>query len=133
MKKFHMLLKENITAIVLLAHGSSDPNWKNPFIKLTKEALQKNNFRKIRLAFFELEKPSLEDVISQLHIEGEKNIFVFPVLLANGYHLKIDLPRRLADLREKYPDLEFATGPALIEQVSVRNSISDVIKELSFS
>ena len=128
-----MLLKKNTTAIVLLAHGSSDPNWKNPFVKLTKEALQKDGFRKIGLAFFELEKPSLEDMVSRLHAEGEKNIFVFPVLLANGYHLKIDLPRRLKSLRAKYPELEFATGTALIEQVSVRNSISKLIKEISYS
>ena len=128
-----MLLKKNTTAIVLLAHGSSDPNWKSPFVQLTKEASTKGNFSKISLAFFELEKPSLEDVIAQLHSEGEKNIFVFPVLLANGYHLKIDLPQRLKDLREIYPDLTFSTGPALIEQISVRNSISELIKEISFS
>ena len=88
--------------------------------------------RKISLAFFELEKPSLEDVVSKLYAEGEKNIFVFPVLLASGYHLKVDLPQRLKLLHEKYPDLQIATGGALIEQLSVRRSISKLIKEINF-
>ena len=128
-----MLLKKNSTAVVLLAHGSSDPNWKNPFIELTKETLHEGDLRKVSLAFFELEKPSLEDVIATLHTEGEKNIFIFPVLLANGYHLKVDLPKRLKLLNEKYPDLEFTTGSALIEQLKVRKSISEQIKQVSFS
>ena len=128
-----MLLKKNSTAVVLLAHGSSDPKWKNPFIELTKETLRDGDFRKVSLAFFELEKPSLEDIIAKLHTEGEKNIFIFPVLLANGYHLKVDLPKRLRLLNEKYPDLEFATGSALIEQLNVRKSISELIKQVTFS
>ena len=117
----------------MLAHGSSDPNWKNPFIELTKETLREGVFRKVSLAFFELEKPSLEDIIAKLHTEGEKNIFIFPVLLANGYHLKVDLPKRLKLLNEKYTGLEFATGSALIEQLKVRKSISELIKQVTFS
>ena len=128
-----MLLKKNSTAVVLLAHGSSDPNWKNPFIELTKETLLEGGLRKVGLAFFELEKPSLEDIVAKLHTEGEKNIFIFPVLLANGYHLKVDLPKRLKLLSEKYPGLEFATGSALIEQLNVRKSISELIKQVTFS
>ena len=128
-----MLLKKNSTAVVLLAHGSSDPNWKNPFIELTKETLREGDLRKVSLAFFELEKPSLEDIIAKLYTEGEKNIFIFPVLLANGYHLKVDLPKRLKLLSEKYPGVEFATGSALIEQLNVRRSISEQIKQVTFS
>ena len=132
-KKYRMLLKKNSTAVVLLAHGSSDPNWKNPFIELAKETLREGDLRKVSLAFFELEKPSLEDIVAKLHTEGEKNIFIFPVLLANGYHLKIDLPKRLKLLNKKYPRLEFATGSALIEQLKVRKSISEQIKQVTFS
>ena len=126
-----MLLEAN-TPVVLLAHGSSDASWKDPFIKLTEETLQENKCDKIHLSFFELEKPSLEDIVLKLYTEGEKNIFIFPVLLANGYHLKIDLPRRLKSLSEKHPDLKFATGSALIENVSIRNSISKLIKKELF-
>ena len=132
-RRYRMLLKKKSTAVVLLAHGSSDPNWKNPFIELTKETLLEDHIEKISLAFFELEKPSLEDIIAKLHAEGEKNIFIFPVLLANGYHLKVDLPKRLKILSEKYPSLEFATGSALIEQLNVRKSISELIKQVTFS
>ena len=109
------------------------PNWKNPFIELTKETLRQGDLKKVSLAFFELEKPSLEDIVAKLHTEGEKNIFIFPVLLANGYHLKVDLPKRLKLLSEKYPNLEFATGSALIEQLNVRKSISELIKQVTFS
>ena len=132
-KRYRMLLEKNSTAVVLLAHGSSDPNWKNPFTELAKETLREGDLRKVNLAFFELEKPSLEDIVAKLHTEGEKNIFIFPVLLANGYHLKVDLPKRLRLLNEKYPDLEFATGSALIEQLNVRKSISELIKQVTFS
>ena len=31
---------------------------------------------KVSLAFFELEKPSLEDIVAKLHNEGETNIFI---------------------------------------------------------
>ena len=49
------------------------------------------------------------------------------------YHLKVDLPKRLKLLSEKYPGLEFSTGSALIEQLNVRKSISEQIKQVTFS
>ena len=41
--------------------------------------------------------------------------------------------KRLKVLSEKYPGLEFATGSALIEQLNVRKSISELIKQVTFS
>ena len=48
----------------------------------------------VRLAFCELNAPSLVDVLSGL--SGTHRAVVTPLLLANAYHARIDIPRQIA-------------------------------------
>jgi len=48
----------------------------------------------VRLAFCELNAPSLVDVLSGL--SGTRRAVVTPLLLANAYHARIDIPRQIA-------------------------------------
>ncbi len=48
----------------------------------------------VRLAFCELNAPNLVDVLSGL--SGRRRAVVTPLLLANAYHARIDIPRQIA-------------------------------------
>ena len=47
-------------ALILLAHGSRDPSWAQPFEALAAALKEKHPGRRIELAFMELTEPSLD-------------------------------------------------------------------------
>ena len=123
--------RENPFTILLLAHGSKDPEWKRHFLKLKSEIKDMCNHSEVFLSFFELEHPTLEQLIEQLIKKGKRKFFIYPVLLANGFHLKKDLPKRIESIKKKYADIEINCGTSLIEQPHIRRSIAETILKVS--
>lgn len=115
---------ENKTALILLAHGSRDKQWKKPFEKIKNEIKKECLFENVELAFFELDTPLLEDVVSEYRYKGYRKIKIEPLLLASGYHIQKDLPARLKKLKMQFSNLDFTTGTALIDREMVSNSIA---------
>lgn len=126
-----MQLKENLFSILLLAHGSKDPEWKHHFLMLKNEIKDMCDHSEVFLSFFELEHPTLEQLIEQLIKKGKRKFFIYPVLLANGFHLKKDLPKRIESIKKKYADIEINCGTSLIEQPHIRRSIAETILKVS--
>jgi sirohydrochlorin cobaltochelatase len=127
MKELKNSVMKNNIALILLAHGSKDLQWKKPFVKIKNELQKEHIFRQIELAFFELDSPSLEDVVHEFEKKNYKTIKIEPLLLANGYHLQKDLPNRLKKLKLQFASLNFSVGTALIDQDLVSNAVASSI------
>tara|TARA_B100000214_G_scaffold339633_1_gene285548 strand:+ start:120 stop:677 length:558 start_codon:yes stop_codon:yes gene_type:complete len=115
------------SALILLAHGSKNPNWKKPFENLKQNIQMNYDSIKVELAFFELDAPLLEDTINRLVMESYYDIKIEPLILANGFHLEKDLPQRLQKLKDKHVNLRFKTGSALIENEFISSNIRNMI------
>jgi sirohydrochlorin cobaltochelatase len=100
--------------IVLFAHGSRDPDWAEPFRKVCQRVQSSRPEYPIALAFLEHMNPTLEEAVASLVDEGASAITVYPLFMAQGGHLKKDLPRIVAAIRESHPHvpvcLETAAG-----------------------
>ena len=94
--------------VVLFAHGSRDPDWAQPFHQVRSRLSASRPECRIELAFLELMSPTLEEAIERLASEGAVAITVFPLFMAQGGHLKQDLPRMLDDIRGRYPRVPIA-------------------------
>lgn len=113
------------SAIVLFAHGARDPEWAQPFHKIRDHLKQTLPDTPIVLAFLESMQPTLEDAITQLATQGTQNITLIPMFLARGGHLKEDLPKLLAAIQRRHPELAFHTSPAIGEVDAVLYSLAD--------
>jgi sirohydrochlorin cobaltochelatase len=82
-------LKEGI---VLVAHGSRDPEWAQPFQRIAARVADKLPAVAVGLAFLE-HGPSLDEAIGALVAKGAACVRVVPVFLGQGGHVKEDLPR----------------------------------------
>jgi sirohydrochlorin cobaltochelatase len=111
-------------AIVLFAHGSRDSEWAEPFKKIREEVESRNPSVKVELAFLELMPPSLEEAITRLADSGTDRITVFPLFLAQGGHLKRDLPRLIDDIRKRHPGIGIEVAPALGEVDAILDTIA---------
>ena len=117
--------------IVLLAHGARDPGWARPFEAVRERVRTSRPEYPIALAYLEKMSPSLEEAIATLVAEGALAITVFPLLMAEGAHLKQDIPRILGAIRAAHPRIPIALEPAIGEVPQLLDAIAAWILERS--
>ncbi|OBK44923.1 sirohydrochlorin chelatase [Mycobacterium sp. 1081908.1] len=81
-----------VTSLVLTAHGSEDPRSAANARAVARRLARMRPGLDVRLAFCELNDPSLVDVLGGLSGEA----VVTPLLLADAYHARIDIPGQIA-------------------------------------
>ena len=101
------------TALLLIAHGSRDPEWAVPLQKVCTVVGERAPQLRLELAFMELMTPSLAESAERLVAEGFERIVVLPMFLAQDEHLKEDIPRLLSEVRERHPQTRFELTSAL--------------------
>jgi sirohydrochlorin cobaltochelatase len=86
-------LKEGI---VLVAHGSRDPEWSRPFERIAASLAQRLPAVSVGLAYLE-HGPSLDETVTAMVAKGVASIRVVPLFLGPGGHVREDLPKLVAD------------------------------------
>lgn len=109
--------------IVLFAHGSRDPGWARPFEEIRRRVRESRPEYPIELAFLDLMDPTLEEAIASLADQGALAITVFPLFMAQGGHLKEDLPRMLEAIRGSRPHIPIALETAIGEVPEILDAI----------
>lgn len=113
------------SALVLFAHGARDSQWAEPFRALQKAVAGRRPDLTVELAFHELMEPALGDCVARLAGSGYQRITIAPLFLAQGGHLKKDLPRLLKDLGAKHPAAEIDVLPPIGEVTELLNAIAE--------
>ena len=113
------------SAILLFAHGARDPSWAEPFRRIVARLRHKQPGTRIELAFLEMMLPTLDSAVAGLAAEDIAHITVVPLFLAQGGHLKQDLPRLLDDIRKHYPTLRIDVTNAIGDSEELTNAIAD--------
>ena len=116
------------TGIILFAHGARDPNWARPLERLKRMLGERMPDALIENAFLEHMKPTLEEAASELISRGANELSVVPVFIAQGGHLREDLPRRVEALAKKHPDLPVRIAPPIGEVDTILSAITGWIE-----
>jgi len=115
--------------IVLFAHGARDADWARPFEAIRDRVRSSRPEYPIALAYLELMSPTLEEAMSTLVAEGALAITVFPLFMAQGGHLKQDIPRILDAIRATHPHIPIALEPAIGDVPQLLDAIAAWILE----
>lgn len=110
--------------IVLFAHGARDPEWALPFEAIRDRIRNARPECPIALAYLESMVPTLEDAVSNVVVQGAAAITIFPLFMAQGGHLKHDLPRIVAAIRQGYPHVPIALESAMGDVPQIRDAIA---------
>ena len=70
-------------------------------------------------------QPDLASAVAVLADEDIRHITVIPLFLAQGGHLKEDLPRLLADIRSRHPALRIDVTSAIGDSEDLTDAIAD--------
>jgi sirohydrochlorin cobaltochelatase len=112
------------SALILFAHGARDPEWAAPVRRLRDKVAALRPDLAVEVAFLELTAPLLPDAIQELASRHCRQIAIVPVFLAQGGHLKKDVPRLLETMRERFPAVTFDLWPALGDADPILDAIS---------
>ena len=112
-------------ALVLFAHGARDPQWAEPFKRIQAAIRARRNGAVVELAFLELMQPALADAINQLVADGHRRITIAPLFMAQGGHLRNDLPKLLDSIRAVHAGVEITVLPAVGDVETILNAIAD--------
>lgn len=96
-----------------------------PFRNIQRKIVARSPRLAVELAFLELMQPALPDAVAKLADAGHDTITIAPLFMAQGGHLKHDLPQLLDHLRRRYPAVTLTLLPALGDADVVLDAISD--------
>lgn len=126
-------MTNELSANVLLAHGSRDPQWQKPFEAIVETIKNKdqdnanaNQPTRVELSYMELCEPSLEKTCEQLAKDGYTHINIYPIFFAAGRHLRIDVPLQLEAI-EKELGIKTLLHPPIGQEETVQAAITQVI------
>ena len=121
-------------AIILFAHGARDAEWAAPFGIIQRQLQAARPDTQVELAFQDFMTPSLEAAVAQSAARGARRVVLVPLFMAQGGHLKQDLPLLLREIGERHPQLELRLMPAIGDAPEILRAITDwVLRGASYT
>ena len=112
--------------IILLAHGSRDPQWRAPMEAVAARIRVRQPATPVCCAYLELCTPSLPEAATDLIAAGARRIRVFPIFFGVGKHAREDLPLRIEKLRLAHPDVTIELLPTAGEYEELTLLMADI-------
>ncbi len=104
---------------ILFAHGSRDPLWRLPIEATASHVRRLAPNIQVRCAYLEITEPDLATSTDELARMGVTSITVLPLFLGVGKHAREDIPRLMAALRTRHPQIVFDLRPSVGEEAQV--------------
>jgi sirohydrochlorin cobaltochelatase len=111
--------------LVLLAHGARDPEWAEPFVRIRAAVAAQRPDVIVELAYLGTMSPRLAAAIDAMAASGVTEVTVAPLLMAQGGHLKEDVPRLLAEAQRRHPRLRLNLLPAVGEVDAILSAMAE--------
>lgn len=109
------LKESSVKALILLSHGSHRRESTEEMLGLAEAvaALRDQPFDLVACAFQQFTRPTLDETVNDLVGRGVTQLVVFPLFLAAGSHVAVDVPQMIERARQRYPEVSIAVTPHL--------------------
>jgi sirohydrochlorin ferrochelatase len=106
-------LSDNITALLLMAHGSRRPKANADLDYLVDQLRQQGRYPIVQASFLELAEPDIEQGAAQCVAQGATRVLMLPYFLSAGKHVQQDLTEICQRLANRFPHVDFHLGEPL--------------------
>jgi len=120
---------EPICGVILLGHGSRDPLWRAPIEAVQARIAQAQPQTPCCCAYLELTEPGLAEAADQLIAQGVRQLRITPMFLGTGKHAREDIPRLVADLQARHPDIAVEVQPSVGEDPRLTALLAQIATE----
>ncbi|HYQ93436.1 MAG TPA: CbiX/SirB N-terminal domain-containing protein [Burkholderiales bacterium] len=114
------------SAVILFAHGAREPEWALP-LEGIRDRLRAAGVQ-VELAFLEFMSPSLEEAAARLAGKGIDTVVIVPLFLAQGAHLKRELPAMVKRIGKRHAKTAFRVAPALGDSPEILAAITEWVR-----
>jgi sirohydrochlorin cobaltochelatase len=90
--------------LILLAHGSRDPAWRESIHGLAEAVARRLDDDAVRVAFMQFEGPTLPEVVRAAVGKGRKRLKLLPLFMASAGHVDKDIRPMVEELAREYPE-----------------------------
>ncbi len=113
--------------LILLAHGSRDPEWRASLEALAAAAGERLAPEPVRLAFMQFTGPTLAEVVEDGLRQGARRFRLLPLFMASAGHVDKDIRPLVGALTRAHPEAELVLMtpvgedphfPALIAEIA---------------
>ena len=110
-----MIVKRNMKALILIAHGSRRQQSNIEVIEIAEKFKKKcsEQYGIVHAAFLEISEPLIPEGIKKCVDEGASSIVVLPYFLNSGRHVIEDIPNIVNNTMKHYPDVDIKIAPHL--------------------
>lgn len=116
------------TGVLLLAHGSRDPEWRKPFDAILQQ-VRARGVQPVALGFLESMDPDFSAGVAELVSAGATHVHVVPLFLAAGGHVRRDLPLLAKQAEHQHPGISVSIGTPIGESLVLQNAIASHIQQ----
>lgn len=113
--------------IVLLAHGSRDPQWVESFEKMRAAVQRRLPESATVLAYLEHSAPDFMTAVDELVARETTFIKVVPLFLGPGGHVRGDVPQLVDRAKARHPNVHFDLKPFIGDARAVLDAIADYV------
>ncbi|MET0208531.1 MAG: CbiX/SirB N-terminal domain-containing protein [Burkholderiaceae bacterium] len=110
---------QDLSGLLLFAHGARDPAWARPFEAIAAELRAQRPGLVIELAYLELMQPDIATAARTLIGRGCTRMQIVPMFLGSSGHVRRDVPPLVDALRREHPGVDFQLHDAIGEQPAV--------------
>lgn len=100
-------------ALMVVGHGSRDPEGTGEFLQLVDMLRRADARRQVDCGFLEFASPTIAEGIACCVARGADTIVVLPGMLTAAGHAKNDIPSEIHDARQRHPHVQFHYGKHL--------------------
>lgn len=116
--------------IILIAHGSRDPNWRKPFNRFMEAFSERFPDRQIRLCYMEICEPTLMDICNDFYQQNILSVVLVPMFMASGGHVDHDIPVQVDAVEQALLGFSIELTPPIGEQALVVQAMQESLVKL---
>lgn len=112
-------------ALILFGHGARDAEWALPLRAIQDRVRAAYPDAVVEMAFLEFMSPNLAERVGEVVAKGVGRITILPMFIAQGGHLKRELPGLVEALQRQYPEVDIVLTPAIGSAEAVITAMAD--------
>ena len=113
------------SAYLVIAHGSREKKANEEFFEFLGKFKSLFPKKQVMGAFLEMAKPGIPEAVDACAKRGADQIFLLPLMLFQGRHVKEDIPKMIADAKMRHPKLDFHYASPLSDHPMLLNILKD--------
>jgi sirohydrochlorin ferrochelatase len=114
-------------ALILFSHGSVLCGAGETLREHAARLKTGGGYALVEVGFLNYTEPTFAEAAARCHEAGATGITVVPYFLVPGKFVKVDLPAQIAEVRQRWPEMEFRVAPP----IGFDTRLADALLELA--